>query len=371
MAGMRDVAKKAGVSLSTVSLVVNRTGYVSDDMRGRVENAMKELNYIPNELARNLYRGRTNLVGVIVPTIIHPFFSSMLAALHRALSERGIRIMVCSTADGDKGETEYIDMLRRHMMDGIIMAAHTDHSPLYWTSIGRPIVAFDRYLSVGIPSVSSDHDEGGRIIAEHLIATGATHVVSLGGPLEQFIDYGGGMGTTFPTVRFHAALEGLLTEAGIDYDYIEAGEVSRLSHQRDVALSVLDRYPDADAIVGSDYIISYCLQDALRRGKRVPDDIQLVSYDGTIAADMAGMRLTRVRQDFTALAEKLVERLMQSYEASDGKLDATQIGIVATGADTASPRDVAEAMDLIPVTFIPGETTRPLSADPPADQPQA
>ena len=62
---------------------------------------------------------------------------------------------------------------------------------------------------------------------------------------------------------------------------------------------------------------------------------------------------------------------MQSYEAADGKLDATQIGIVATGADTASPRDVAEAMDLIPVTFIPGETTRPLSADPPADQPQA
>ena len=74
MVGMRDVAKEAGVSLSTVSLVVNRTGYVSDDMRERVNTAMKKLNYVPNELARNLYKNRTNLVGVIVPTIRHPFF---------------------------------------------------------------------------------------------------------------------------------------------------------------------------------------------------------------------------------------------------------------------------------------------------------
>ena len=360
MTGMRDVAKKAGVSLSTVSLVVNGTGYVSDDMRERVEHAMRELDYIPNELARNLYHGRTGIVGVIVPTIIHPFFATLLAALHRALSERGIRIMVCSTADGDNGETEYIDMLRRRMMDGIIMAAHTDHSPDYWTSIGRPVVAFDRYLGAGIPSVSSDHDEGGRMIAEHLIATGARHVISLGGPLGQFVDYGGGMGTTFPTIRFHTALEGLLDDAGIAYDYIEAGGVHQLDRQRDAALSILECHPDADAIVGSDYITAYCLQDALRRGRRIPDDLQLVSYDGTIAADMAGMRLTSVRQDFTALADRLVERLMQSYEAADGKLDATQVGIVAAGGDTASPHDVAEAMDLVPVRFIPGETTRPL-----------
>lgn len=67
MVGMRDVAKKAGVSLSTVSLVVNGNGYVSDDMRERVRKAMQALNYVPNELARNLYHDRTNLVGVIVP----------------------------------------------------------------------------------------------------------------------------------------------------------------------------------------------------------------------------------------------------------------------------------------------------------------
>ena len=155
MVGMRDVAKKAGVSLSTVSLVVNGAGCVSDDMRERVAEAMRALNYVPNELARNLYHDRTNTVGVIVPTIRHPFFATLAAGLQRELSERGLRTMLCSTADSGTGEAEYVDMLRRHMMDGIVMAAHTEHAPDYWTSIGRPIVGFDCYLGEGIPSVRS------------------------------------------------------------------------------------------------------------------------------------------------------------------------------------------------------------------------
>ena len=188
MVGMRDVAKKAGVSLSTVSLVVNGAGCVSDDMRERVAEAMRALNYVPNELARNLYHDRTNTVGVIVPTIRHPFFATLAAGLQRELSERGLRTMLCSTADSGTGEAEYVDMLRRHMMDGIVMAAHTEHAPDYWTSIGRPIVGFDCYLGEGIPSVGSDHEQGGRLIADLLIHNGSRHVAMVGGPCRQFHD---------------------------------------------------------------------------------------------------------------------------------------------------------------------------------------
>lgn len=165
MVGMRDVAKKAGVSLSTVSLVVNGAGCVSDDMRERVAEAMRALNYVPNELARNLYHDRTNTVGVVVPTIRHPFFATLAAGLQRELSERGLRTMLCSTADSGTGEAEYVDMLRRHMMDGIVMAAYTEHAPDYWTSIGRPIVGFDCYLGEGIPSVGSDHGQDVQVVA--------------------------------------------------------------------------------------------------------------------------------------------------------------------------------------------------------------
>ncbi len=88
--------KKAGVSLSTVSLVVNGAGCVSDDMRERVAEAMSALNYVPNELARNLYHDRTNTVGVIVPTIRHPFFAT-LASRSAASCRAGLRTMLCST----------------------------------------------------------------------------------------------------------------------------------------------------------------------------------------------------------------------------------------------------------------------------------
>lgn len=224
MVGMRDVAKAAGVSLSTVSLVVNNTGYVSADMRAKVESAMRQLNYIPNELARNLYRNRTNTIGVIMPTIAHPFFSTLTAHLQREFAARDLKTLLCSTADADKGEGEYVDMLQRHMMDGIIMAAHTEHPADYWTSIHRPIVAFDRTLGEGVPVVRSDHEQGGRLIARQLIDSGARHVVLVGGPRSQFAE-----GTTFPTIRYHLTVERLLAEAGIACDYVEAGTVADIA----------------------------------------------------------------------------------------------------------------------------------------------
>ena len=230
MVGMRDVAKKAGVSLSTVSLVVNGNGYVSNDMRDRVRKAMQALNYVPNELARNLYHDRTNLVGVIVPTIRHPFFATFTAHLQHALAAQGLRTMLCSTTDETDGEIQYVDMLRRHMMDGIVMCAHTSHPGDYWTSIHRPIVAFDRVLGEGISSIGSDHEQGGRLIAQMLIRNGARHVVMIGGPRDQFFDLAvrgeveeGSFDlgkTTFPTVRYYLTLEQELTSAGVKYEYI-------------------------------------------------------------------------------------------------------------------------------------------------------
>lgn len=98
-------------------------------------------------------------------------------------------------------------MLQRHMMDGIIMAAHTEHPADYWTSIHRPIVAFDRTLGEGVPVVRSDHEQGGRLIARQLIDSGARHVVLVGGPRSQFAE-----GTTFPTIRYHLTVERLLAE---------------------------------------------------------------------------------------------------------------------------------------------------------------
>ena len=376
MVGMRDVAKKAGVSLSTVSLVVNGTGYVSADMRERVRAAMRELDYIPNELARNLARNRTNIVGVIVPTIRHPFFATLTAALQREFSARGVRTMLCSTADADKGEADYVDMLQRHMMDGIVMAAHTEHPAGYWTSIGRPVVAFDRHLGEGIPSVGSDHEEGGRLIARTLIASGARHVAMVGGPRAQFHDTASG--TTFPTVRYYLTLERELAAAGVRYDYVEAGEVSDFDgYARAMRALFDDSYgtgtgdadagsPPVDAVVSSDMGAAMCVQEAMRRGLRIPEDVQVVAYDGTYLADAAGVRLTAVRQDFDAIASVIAARMTDLISAGasakvSAPAEASTSAGVTVGASSGRPgTDCARGLveELIPMTLRLADSTR-------------
>ncbi|KAA8825875.1 LacI family DNA-binding transcriptional regulator [Bifidobacterium reuteri] len=377
MVGMRDVAKQAGVSVSTVSLVVNNAGYVSDDMRAKVEAAMQQLNYIPNELARNLYRNRTNTIGIIVPTILHPFFATLTAHMQRELAKRGLKTMLCSTADVATGESEYVNMLQRHMMDGIIMAAHTEHQPDYWTSIRRPIVAFDRILGTGIPAVHSDHEAGGHMIARQLIDSGVRHAVLVGGPRSQFTQ-----SMTFPTVRYHLTVEHMLAGAGIACDYVEAGSVTDVVAHEATAAAIFERYPDVDAIIGSDVVASVALQEAGRRGIAVPSDLQIIAYDGTLAADLAGKKLTVVRQDFPAIAAALAEQMDQQIEAfdtskrerrgesADSSVDSLVVADAAgaanvTGAAGVEQDDAAEPANrsaepgvVIPVTFIPGETTR-------------
>ncbi|KAE8129551.1 LacI family DNA-binding transcriptional regulator [Bifidobacterium tibiigranuli] len=388
MVGMRDVAKEAGVSLSTVSLVVNDTGYVSDDMRERVAVAMKKLDYIPNELARNFYRDRTNMIGVIVPTISHPFFSTLAAALQHELAGRGYRTLLCSQADAEGGEAEYVDMLQRHMMDGIIMAAHTSHAPDYWTLIGRPVVAFDRYLGAGIPSICSDHVHGGQLIAQQLIRTGARHVVSIGGPRSQFHDLpsqgarsdasidSDGVNTTFPTVRYYLTLEHELGRAAIRYDYVEVGEVYDVQGYPRIAHEIFERFPDVDAIVGSDISAAYCVQEALRRGARIPDELQIIAYDGSYLTEAAGMRITAIRQDFATIAKLTSERIIEEIgKGEKGAAGKGARGSAPSQSSSAARRDPAgpaftstgegdghtgtyPQSELVPVQLRFGETTR-------------
>ena len=329
MVGMRDVAKAAGVSLSTVSLVVNKTGYVSDDMRARVKAAMKELNYVPNELARNLYKNRTNLVGVIVPTIRHPFFATLTAHLQRELAAQGLRTMLCSTADAENGEVEYVDMLRRHMMDGIIVCSHTTHPNDYWTSIHRPIVAH--------------------------------HVVMIGGPRAQFFDLAARNGdspddfdlhkTTFPAVRYYLTLEQELKAAGVRYEYVEAGNVEDFQGYKNAVNAVLNSMPvdGVDAVVSSDIGAALCVREAMRRHISIPRDLQIIAYDGTYLTDLAGMKMTAVAQNFDKIAQVAVGNIVRAIaKEGDAKADTTS----ATGRKPYEP-DV-----LIPVTRKLGDTTR-------------
>ncbi len=380
MVGMRDVAKKAGVSISTVSLVINNNGYVSEAMRDRVNAAMQDLDYVPNGIARNLSLGRTDTVGVIIPTVQHPFFSQLTARIQHYLDCNGLRTILCSTADQPSGEQQYIDMLKRHTMDAIIMGSHSSYSEQYWDDIDRPVVAFDRFLCEDIPSVGSDHIQAGRIIAGRLMATGAKHVVEIGGPRTQFHDRqyvsskalnatsGRTLGqlqgssnlavtrnfsyperplssapdSTFPTVRYHMIVEQTLTVARVRYDYISVDNVSDFDRFPAAAREAFDKFPDVDAIVAPDLAAAFCVQEGLARGRKIPEDLQIIAFDGTIVARSAGYPITTVCQDFDGIAQQIVKRAVQQIEL----------------ADEENSLHTSYVFDAIPVFVQEGKTTR-------------
>lgn len=144
MASIKEVAQKAGVGVGTVSRVLNSTGYVSDETRIKVETAMKELNYIPNELARNLLSKKSGIVAIIIPKISHPFFAEVVLYAEAELMKKGYKTMICSTYSEQNYEKEYINMLNRHIVDGIIAGSHMLDFEEY-QGVQGPIVALDRF----------------------------------------------------------------------------------------------------------------------------------------------------------------------------------------------------------------------------------
>ena len=117
MASIRDVAKQAGVGVGTVSRALNGTGYVSPDTKKKIEKAAEKLGYTPNELARNLYRNRTGIVGVMVPDLDHPFFSCLAKHIEMELYRQGYKTMICNTIGISDRERDYLDMLDRNIVD--------------------------------------------------------------------------------------------------------------------------------------------------------------------------------------------------------------------------------------------------------------
>lgn len=327
MAGIRDVAKLANVSISTVSLVLNNNGYVSDETRKKITKAMEELNYVPNELARNLYHSKTNIIGIILPDISHPFFGKYAKYVEMELYARGYKTMLCSTAQKENGEKEYLNMLKRQMMDGIIVGTHTLESKEY-QGIKRPIISLDRYINEEIPIVMSDHEKGGKLAAKELLDNGSKRVI-------QFV---GSRRVNTPAHQHHHSFEALLRENGVEV-YSEEMPWNKWDFEmfESFARKSYDKYKGQkiDALYGADLMIMACLKVAQENQIRIPQDLKLVGYDGTDITRMNALPITAVIQDVKKLAEQSVSLLL----------------------DKINEREIMEKRIIVDVTLQKGKTT--------------
>lgn len=306
MSGIQDVAKRAGVSIGTVSRVLNRSGYASEEARAKVEQAVRELNYRPNELARNLLQNRSMTVAMIVPDVANPYFSELVSACERELRNHGYKTMLCETNSQKTNEQTFLDMLDRNMVDGILTCTHSLNHERY-KAVNGAIVSFDTmYIKNKIARVTVNHGEGGVMAAHELLRAGCRKVL-------QFRDRK--TREAFPFFERHEEFERVVTEAGAECInvVVKWNEFDENYYQNLVRDCYL-KYPDVTGVFGTDSVVLHYMKHVRMMGRRVPQDVRFVAFDGTKVLEMSYPTVTAVRQPIRKLAAEGVNLLIRKMQ---------------------------------------------------------
>jgi LacI family transcriptional regulator, galactose operon repressor len=301
-----DVARRAGVSVGTVSNALNRPDRVAADTLRRVEAAVDELHYVRNESARTLRSGQSRTIGLIVPDVANPFFTDVARGVEDVTSAAGVLVIVCNSDSGAAKEQRYLRMLAEQQVLGILHVPASDALPSRRRDRGVPLVLLDHNLPAkGACSVAVDDVGGGRLAVSHLLDAGHRRIGFVGyvtDPPSQVID------------RL-AGARAALRDAGRDRDDLVLVPTASLTFEGGVeagqAITTMParRRPTAVACV-NDLLAIGVMQQALRAGLRVPDDIAIVGYDDIAFASAAAVPLTSVRQPRNQLGRRAAELLL-------------------------------------------------------------
>lgn len=313
MVSIKDVAKHAGVSVTTVSRVMNNRGYIGDATRKKVEEAIKALNYSPNQIARSLLSNESHLIGLIVPEIRHPFFSEIVHWIEHYASQNNFKIIICNSVNDKEKEAGYLQMLKEHRADGVIMCSHTLDIEVY-KSLTMPIVTFDRIISSKIPYVASDNYHGGELATQHLIKKGCRKLLHIAGPLD----------FEMLSNRRFDAFQMTCSRNSIMWDVIEGANVDFTfeDNYRFIEENLADRIRDFDGVFCSNDIMAYALSVyANTHGIAVPDDLKIIGYDyNSFVRTLQTPKLTTIKQPIEQLSKQLVKSLIKQMKQSDQPL---------------------------------------------------
>lgn len=331
MATIQDVAKQAQVGVGTVSRVLNGNGYVKKETRDRIEQAIAALDYTPNQMARNLFFSRSGIVAVIVPEAGHPFFAQFVSAVEAALCEKGYQTMICNTYYEKNYELRYLDLLKQKRVDGIIFCAHTTQDISHYKAIKRPIVALDWDLGEeDIPCVMADHETGGRMAAKELIRSGCRNVIQVGST--ESTDK-----VATPSHIRYQVFEETMKEHGIPCRTVEGQwPTADIRFYQKEAERIFESYPDIDGFFATDMMVLAMLRTALARGKRVPNELKLVAYDGTNCIGLAYPQITAVVQPIAQLAQKAAQLVVGQIEGGPIREKRVRLPVYLCAGDTTA-----------------------------------
>ncbi|HEY8421010.1 MAG TPA: LacI family DNA-binding transcriptional regulator [Thermoclostridium sp.] len=310
MATINDVAKHAGVSVATVSRVINGNAKVSPETITKVKQAIAELDYRPNLLGRALRKTRSERILVLLPNIANPFYAEIVKGIEDVANKNGYSIMLCNTDSDLDREKKYIKMLKSHLADGaILMASELTSEELTELSQEIPIIQCCEY-KVGLPitHVSIDNEMAAFKAVNHLIGLGHKRIAFIGAN-NQFLS------STLRKEGYIRALE----EAGIDYNpaYCGYGDYSYKSGFRVMKyLLSLDPRPTAVFCI-SDLMAVGAIRSAMEENLHVPEDLAVCGFDNVYFARMFKPTLTTVSQPMYDLGCVAMEVLLKAIESKD------------------------------------------------------
>lgn len=299
-AKLSDVAKKAGVSPTTVSRVINNYGYISEKTRKKVHDAMDELNYQPNSLARSLHGKKTKLIGLIFPGVSNPFFGELVEKIENRLFDAGYKVILCNAAYNVEKERSYLKMLLANQVDGIIAGAHNLGIKEYQDA-ELPIVSFDRKQSDNVPIVSSDNYHGGVLATQALFDAGCRKIYFIGNPDKN------GNPTDERLLGYQDTVKKLQLEP-----HIHPVSFSETPMLKEITIKQLLLEHDVDGIVCSDDLTALLvMQVAKSINLKIPDDLKITGFDGTKFIQEYHPELSTVVQPIDDIAILLVKLLEQ------------------------------------------------------------
>ena len=335
-ASIRDVAQHAGVSVGTVSNVLNRPGEVSADSITRVHAAIEELGYVRNDAARKLRAGVSTTVGFVVLDGQNPFFGDVVRGAEDEASRHGIAVLYGNTDEDIARERMYLDLFEEQQVRGVLISPYGDINPRLERLRARGIhaVLVDRFSGDGrFSSVSVDSVVGGRMAVEHLIETGRRRIAFVGGPFEirQVTDRLAGA---------RVAVEN--SSAPVDIEVIATGALT-VAEGAAAGARILERprkeWPDA-LFAANDLLALGLLQSLIVDGRMlVPDDIAIIGFDDIAFAAAAAVPLSSMRQPSGMIGRTALRVLLE--ETSDPDLIPRQtvfLPELIVRASTAPPR---------------------------------
>lgn len=313
---LEDVAAVAGVSKTTVSRVLNNRGYLSQATIDKVHRAMQELHYRPNIIARQLFQQKTNLVGLVFPTVDNPFFAQLEAQLDQELYRRGYRVLMGNSQNNPKREEAYLRQLFNGQVDGLIVGAHNEGIKQY-RDTQLPIISIERLVSKDIPVVAADNYAGGRLATQRLLADGCRHIIHTNYP----------HWLASPNMERRRAYEELMQEHQLPAFTYEVNFDSTVEEKIRIFRQLFTEHPEVDGIFAdNDTNASLLLRVAQEFGRKVPEDLKVVGFDGANMTRQLLPELTTVQQPIDRMATVAVD-LLEKRIAGEQNVKSVQLPV--------------------------------------------